>query len=216
MEATSPRVGRRFSNDPTVFPQTLSTHHDRMNLPSRASAILLLLLSLSGARGAVLITNFGFDATNGGSWTYTPATSTISGTEGPGDLIFGTPANLDLGSDRWISLSGNATTAPAGSFTITLEDNIGQTATAEFQWTQFTGGSTRTQALSYTSFDFAHVVGWSLDSGASFQAVNASFSQLTVVTVPEPSTCLLLLGGMAIAGKAASLRRKEHRKCANT
>lgn len=52
---------------------------------NKLTLILLLILGAASAR-AQLITTFGNAAENGGSWTYAPATSMISGTEGFGTL----------------------------------------------------------------------------------------------------------------------------------
>ena len=161
-------------------------------------AIALSLLASTLACQAQLITTFGSSAENGGSWNYNPGTSTISGTEGFGDLLYGRPENASiLTGNTYISLTGSATTAPAGVFYVTLEDIDGNIATATFLWSSFTGGLQTVQAaLSYTTFDFTEVTFWNLVSGASLQTVNASFSQVSAVAVPEPSA-FLLVGGTA-------------------
>jgi hypothetical protein len=171
------------------------------------AAIFALLVAAPGLR-AQLLTNFGNNATDGGSWTYTPGTSTISGTEGIGDSIFGTPLNFNLGANRFLQLSGNASTAPAGSFTITIEDNLGHTAIAHYVWTQFVGGSTQNKPIEFTTFNFNNVVGWSLDSGGSLESVVASFSQLRAVAVPESSAWAACTAGLL----AAWIGRRELRK----
>jgi hypothetical protein len=170
-----------------------------------------LFACVSASQAAVVITNFGATASSGGSWTYTPGTSTISGTEGPGDLIFGVPNNLNIAGNIYIQLTGTVITAPAGSFTVTLEDTSFNQAIATFQWSSFTGGGpvTVVKPLVFTTFDFTSLGQWSLDSGGSFQPVNASFSTMSATTaVPEPSTyAMLALGGVLLGGVA--LRRKK-------
>jgi hypothetical protein len=167
-----------------------------MSLKKLAFALFLLLSAM--ASQAQLITTFGSSATNGGfTWDYDPNTSTISGTEGFGDLIYGTPETTSLlGSSVYISLTGSATVIPAGSFNIVLEDSSANLASATFLWSSFGSGPQTVQAaLVFTTFDFSDVAGWALVSGASLQPVDASFSQMSAV--PEPSA-VLLLGGTAI------------------
>jgi hypothetical protein len=156
---------------------------------------------LAAGLQAQTLTLFGNTATKSGTWTYTPATSTISGFEDPGNLIFGSPQTIDIGSNRYLQLTGNATTAPAGSFTITLEDNADHLATALFSWSEFTGDATLTMPIEFTTFNFSNITGWSLDSGGTGQPVNASFSQLSAVSaVPEPATWLLAAIGFLVWG----------------
>jgi hypothetical protein len=163
----------------------------------RLFAAFVLLACAAGLQAQTL-TTFGNTATNGGSWTYTPATSTISGTEGPGDLIFGTPLTSSIGANRYLQLTGNATTAPAGSFTITLEDNASHFASVHYAWTDFTGGATLAHPIEFTTFNFTNITAWSLDSGSSLQAVNASFSQMMAVAVPEPSLYAVCAAGFLV------------------
>jgi hypothetical protein len=79
-----------------------------------------------------IITNFGSNANNGGGWTYTSGTSTITGTEGLGDLLFGTPLSLSYSGATHFSLTANVSTAPTGTFSFSLEDNTGKVASASF------------------------------------------------------------------------------------
>lgn len=163
-------------------------------------AIVFGLILSALACQAQLITTFGTSAENGGfTWNYDSSTSTISGTEGFGDLLYGSPENASLlGGNIYISLTGSATVIPAGSFNVTLEDSLGNIATATFLWSSFASGPQTIQAaLSYTTFNFEEVAFWNLVSGASLQPVNASFSQMSAVAVPEPSA-FVLVGGAAL------------------
>jgi len=180
-------------------------------MKTRPPVLLAMCVAFACAANlpAQIITTFGNSATNGGNWTYTPATSTISGTEGLGDLIFGTPITMNLGANRSLQLTGNATVAPAGSFTISLVDNIGNTAIAQYTWAQFVGGATANKPIQFSTFDFGNVASWSLDSGGSLQSVNASFSQLLAV-VPEPSAyaaCFAAFLGLWIVRREIRRRR---------
>lgn len=167
--------------------------------------ILVVLLTLGAASArAQLITTFGSSAENAGNWIYTPETSTISGNEGLGDVIYGTPENTSfLSGSSFISLTGSVVIAPSGSFHIVLEDSLGNLAGAIFFWSSFTGGMTTIQQqLSYTTFNFDDVVGWALVSGAGLipEPVEASFSEMSAV--PEPSAFTVIgLAGILIAAR---------------
>ena len=164
----------------------------------KLTLLLFVALSAVSAR-AQLITTFGDSAINGGfTWSYDSSTSTISGTEGFGDVIYGSPQTaVLLAGSTSISLTGSASVVPAGSFNVVLEDSSTNLATATFLWSSFASGpQTVGAALIYTTFNFSDVVGWSLVSGASLQPVNASFSQMSAV--PEPSALLLAGGATAL------------------
>ncbi len=162
--------------------------------------LVFALLAISVASSnAQILTNFGNSASNGGSWTYTPGTSTISGTEGFGDLIFGSPVSLDISGATGFSLTANATTAPAGSFNVIIEDDQFLAASAIFFWSDFVGGATIQQNFAAVDpgFNFASISGWSLVSGGSAQPINVSVSTLSAV--PEPATWALITGALTTA-----------------
>ena len=167
-----------------------------------AAVTLALLLGLHVANAQVIVlSNFGDSAAGFGSWTYNPTTSTLSGSEGfGGNSLFGTPITADIGTDRYIQLSANATVVPPGAatFTITLGDgdSVSNSAIATFKWSDFIGGATITQPLAYTTFNFSALSTWSLASGTTNDSLNISFTNLSAV--PEPSTYLLMLGGLSV------------------
>jgi hypothetical protein len=170
--------------------------------------IVLVLAFVSVGQAQVLISSFGGSASSSAGWTYTPGTSTLSGTEGIGEVLFGAPANADISGNTFLRLTANAATAPAGSFTITLEDISSNTVGATFTWGSFLGGATNTQALVGGAFNYSNIVGWTLDSGGSGQALNVSFSDLSAVTaVPEPSTFAFLIA--AGIGSFVAYRRRQ-------
>jgi hypothetical protein len=171
----------------------------------------LVVLAGTASLKAQTISLFG-NAATGSGWSYNPATSTINGLDSAGNVVFGSPANIDLGSNRYISLTGNATTAPLGTFTITLEDDASHLVSAQFKWADFSGGgTTKISAINVSgTFNFAHITGWTLDAGGSQQAVTASFSQLSAVAaIPEPSTALTGLAGLVVVGFALRRRLKK-------
>ncbi|MGC1481086.1 MAG: hypothetical protein WA771_11320, partial [Chthoniobacterales bacterium] len=146
----------------------------RTHVAAIASAIFLPL-----AGQAQLISNFGFDAFDGGSWDYEQSTSTISGTEGFGDIIFGNSATLDLTGVTTISLTMTPTTLPSGSFVVTLEDGM-NSATAQYTWTEFAGGGARTATLvPEPGFDLSNVTNWSLGDGFSNQSIDVQMNSLS-------------------------------------
>ncbi len=170
-------------------------------------AAAFVTLAISSSNGQ-MITNFGANATNGGTWTYTPGTSTISGTEGFGDLIFGAPLSLDISGATGLSLTANAATAPTGAFFIIIEDSVFAQASAIFTWSDFTGGNTVQATFSTVTpgFNFSNLSGWSLVSGASLQPINVSVNSLSAVAVPEPSSTaalavLSLLAAVIVHGR---------------
>lgn len=177
-------------------------------MPLKKLLLTSALLLGAAAAHAQVLTTFGNSAEDGGpTWNYDPLTSTISGTEGFGDLIYGAPfTSVLLGGNTFISLTGSATIVPAGSFSVVLEDSAAELAFATFLWSDFASGPQTVQAaLSFTAFNFNDVVGWSLISGGSLQQVEASFSGMSAV--PEPSAAILV----GLAGLLAARRRRAVR-----
>lgn len=162
------------------------------------------------AQAAQLVTNFGATAENGGSWVWTPGTSTLTGTEGAGDLIFGAPLTNSFLDFSVISVTATATTAPNFGFNVVFEDSNFNTATANFNWLDFVGGNTVTSAVVIQpGFNKNNVVGWSLFSGGSAASINVVLTSITAGSaIPEPSTAAAL-GGMAILGFAAARRQRR-------
>jgi hypothetical protein len=172
--------------------------------------VLVLSASYQASAQLVLITNFGNSADNGGGWTYTAGTSTLTGVESAGDLIFN-PSTLNIdGTDGFaISITANVTTAPNAGFSFILQDAQGQEATALFAWTSFIGGATIQSLILpaniQPNFDFDQIAGWNLvgNGGGTISAVLTSAS---LAVIPEPSTyALLLIGGAALV----VLRRRQ-------
>jgi hypothetical protein len=176
------------------------------------------------AQSSINLSTFG-SSMEGDVWTWTAATSTISGNDTGGALLFtaaspsfdpglnfttlnnygGNPANLRL------LLTGFVTTSPGGAFTISLEDNLGNVSATPFTWGSFgVSSSTVTNAVSVvTPFNWNNVVGLTLDAGGTGNAVNATFTSLSVTAVPEPSTyALLAMSGLALGGYAMRRRRR--------
>lgn len=186
------------------------------------SALLLASLSQnSSAVSSINLSLFG-SSVAGDGWTWTAGTSTVSGSDTGGSVLYpdpafgganlttldnylGTPGNLRL------TLTGFVTTAPTGAFTITLEDNAGNLSATPFLWSSYgLSSSTVTNPVTVvTPFNWNNVTGWTLDAGGSGNPVNATFTSLNVTAVPEPSTyALLALSGLALGGYAMRRRRR--------
>jgi len=163
-----------------------------------AYALLTFLLLVHGT-SAQIITNFGTAAGDDGLWSYNPVTSTISGTETLGAVLFGTSENISLAGSSGVELTLNVATSPGGGFSVSIYDNVGLEALVDgFTWSAFSGGASITR--SYTNiqsgFNFNNVVDWNLNSGGSGNPMTATFD--SIAAVPEPSTWVLLAGGLAI------------------
>jgi len=157
---------------------------------------LIAFVTITSVSYGQLITGFGTNATNGGSWTYTSATSTITGTEGPGDLLFGNTQFLNYSGAIQISLTANATINPGSTFSLVLQDGEGDEIFSQFSWASFLGGNTVLSNLSVNAaFNPANVVGWNLIAGSSSNPINVSLTSATAI-IPEPTTMALLAGSL--------------------
>jgi hypothetical protein len=184
---------------------------------SRLSCSIAVSAAVLGTHSSMAVSSI--DLSNFGSsvdavdWTWTPATSNLSGTEAPGAVLFpnafsgadlttldnygGNPSNLQF------NLTGFVTTPPPGAFSITLESTGGSLSVTPILWSSYgTTSSTFTTSVNSTTtpgFAWNNIIGWTIDSGGSGNPVNATFTSLTVTAVPEPSTyALLALGGLAL------------------
>lgn len=184
---------------------------------------LLLALAIvqhASAQSSINLSTFGSSVSADG-WTWTAATSTVSGNDTSGAAIApnsfsavnlttldnynSSPANLRL------TLTGFVTTSPGGAFTISLEDNLGRISATPFTWASFGSSSSNvTNPVTVVSpFNWNNVVGWTLDAGGSSNLVNATFTSMDISAIPEPSTyALLVLSGVAFGGYVIRRRRR--------
>ncbi len=178
----------------------------KINIP-----FLLAFAAFATIGHSQIITNFGTSADNGGSWTYNSGTSTITGTEGGGDLLFGLSTNTNLTGAQGISLTAtyNTITPPAFGFSFIIQDNLGRSASALFDWSAFIGGATvySTFASVDPGFNFAQVTQeWNLLGGGSGSSINVTLAS-AVAAVPEPTTMVLLAGSLTAV---MALRRRRN------
>jgi len=176
-------------------------------------------LSASSLFSAPLVlTNFASTVASDGGWTYTSATSTLSGPQAAAAVLFPDPqpsefSLLTVGSNSTLrlELTATVTTSPTGGFTISLEDFSGKQISTNFSWAAFgTGVSTPvTVALGSDpgGFNYARVSNWNLNSGGNGNTMNVALTQLRVTAVPEPSTYALLAVGAV--GLFLSFRRRK-------
>ena len=170
---------------------------------TKIGVILASLVAFTSLSKAQLVTNFGASAdTNATTWVYNQGTSSLSGNEASGDLLFNTnPILLNLTGSIQIRITANVTTAPGAGFSFALQDGQGDEVQAAFSWASFIGGATITSALSTNVlFNYADVQGWNLVGGGSGAGIAATLTSATAV-IPEPSTYALLalrLGGLVL------------------
>jgi len=164
----------------------------------KTSIPLAALAIFVNVANAQLITDFGLNANDGGGWTYSAGTSTLTGTEQAGDLIFGSTSFLNYSGVTGITLDLNVTMAPNSGLTFILQDSEGDEVSATFDWNDFIGGATANSSLSINPlFDYANVIGWNLVGGGSGSLINATLDSATAV-VPEPTTLALLTGSLTL------------------
>ena len=188
-----------------------------------ALACLLLASTNLLAVSSITLSTFG-STVEADQLTYTPATSTLSGLENPGGVLYPTsfsPVNLTTldnysgPSTLRLNLTGLATAPTSGGFTITLEGGVGNYVSTTFNWNSFTASSsTVTVAVNTNSipggFQWNNIVGWTWDSGGSGNSMNATFTQLTATAVPEPSTyALLAMSALGLGGDVVRRRRSS-------
>lgn len=175
-------------------------------LPTMWVVISLVVSGLS-SQAATLITTFGTQARSSGGWTYNSGTSTITGVEAGGALLYNSSSlSLDLSSETsdvgllQLNLTGLVPTKPFGVFNITLTDSEGVEARWDFDWSSFSSSSstlTANNAGAGSGFNLASIVDWNLNSGGSDDSINATFTRLEAI--PEPSSAsLVLLGAVSL------------------
>lgn len=183
--------------------------------------LTLLLAPTAKSVSSIDLSTFG-SSVEGLDWTWTPATSVLSGTEALGAVLFPTAfggadlTTLDLysgPSSLLLNFTGLVTTAPPGAFLVSLEDGLGNVSATPILWSSFTTSSSTVIASVNTAvpagFQWNNIAGWTIDSGGSGSAVNATFTQLSVTAVPEPSTYALLAGGAVVLSGYAMRRRRR-------
>jgi hypothetical protein len=170
-------------------------------------------LSSAHAVSSITLTTFG-SSMEADLLTYNSETSTITGTEVLGGVLYPgsfTPVNLttldNYGGDPTnlrLNLTGFATAPTTAGFFVTLEGGLGKYVSTSFNWNSFTTTSSTVSVPvnvdgADAGFEWNNIVGFTWDSGGSGAAINATYTNLTVTAVPEPSTyALMALGGLVM------------------
>jgi len=178
--------------------------------------LICVISSLSTAEASTTLTTFGssspksftVDSFSSSFGTASQAAGSIllGGSEG-NQLTGGFDEVSILGESGYLRVLGSTTAAPTSQFTITLYDNLFNTALyTGGAWTQLnTGGTTLTFASESGGFNFARVIGMDLNT-ASAGAPNPIGATLTrLETIPEPSRIVLL--GLGVVGLGMRRRR---------
>ena len=165
---------------------------------SSAAALLLATVLPASAVNSIDLTTFGAEV-EGLDWTWNQVTSNLSGPEAAGAVLypisfagadFTTLTDYNPADPKFeFKFTGFVTTAPPGAFTITLEDNLANLSVTSFMWSSFGSSSSivTNPITTPVGFNWANVVGWTLDSGGSGNTVNATFTQMSVTAVPSPT-----------------------------
>lgn len=172
-------------------------------------SLLILLISCSHGLRAQLITNFGPEASVDFGWSWNPGTSTLSGTEGAGDVLYGETLSANFVGASMITITANVTSAPNAGFSFALVDDTEKLLVATFDWLDFAGGATVSSPISYADagFNYAGVTGWNLISGGSNSPISATL--ISAAVIPEPSTYAAFAGGTMLG--LALIRRRRAR-----
>lgn len=171
--------------------------------------LVLVLSSALAEAQSTLITMFGANAASDQGWVYTAGTSSLSGLESTGDLIYGEAASTNFtGRDTFVITANVSGAAPANGFQLLLLDSSDRIASASFDWADFIGGATKSSPITAVAgFDYTTVGFWNLVGGGSGSNISVVFTSAVATTaVPEPST-YALLSGVAVLGFALRRRR---------
>lgn len=211
--------------------KTYSPHHKSFTKGKRSQksiwlSLLVLLVFSPQSNSSVLLTDFssaiGVDAL---SWS--PSTRTWTGTQvvgslfndgtGPFDLTNLLPTVVTNSSGLQAEVTAILNSSiPAGSFSITLENSAAQVIVANFNWSDFVVGQSKTVTKAFeasvggnlATWNRSNVTNWNLASSGNGAAVSVTFNSLSAI--PEPSSMSLILGASVIA-----LALRKRGECSN-
>ncbi len=165
--------------------------------------------------GTVLISDFTSGAITpfGGSWTWNSGqrTLTVGGSNTSNDylqLLSIIPA-IDITGGTALRLTGSwAPLGDSGSFLLDLLNNGNLVTRATFTFDQFASGP-KTIEAALTTLQGSSINQWQLvgDGNSATAFGDFQLTEMTVVTVPEPATDLLVLAVLAGGGSLVGRQR---------
>ncbi len=184
---------------------------------SKTLAALLLFFSVFTAAHAVVLTNFSetdFVVDSGSSSfstiTVSPTTVSVEGTDS-GESLAGTFDPVDITGLSYISLTGTLSGAnPESIFSVYLFNSTFDQYRLYSGTTASFGELSSSLTLTFVqeTAAFNDVAGFQFTTSGMGAPIVFTFQELSASATPEPSTWVLLIGGIAVAG---IIRRRSPR-----
>ncbi len=188
-----------------------------------ALAVALALTSVMASATNVTITDFtaGNIAPFGSAWQWDSPSRDLGvyGSNTNADYLYQTYGMLDhknIAGATYLQLTAQWTPAGGGNpsdghFFIDLINNGTLLARANYTYGQFVSGMVAVSAplIWEPSVPTTSMDQWQLVGNGNSSAAFGDFTLTNMVAVPEPSTCIMALAGLACGGYSMFHRRKE-------